>query len=729
MIKKRMTLLFGLIGFLIIVGGGFSYAYFRTTATQTDTNQISTTSSCINISFSDQNDRLNITNAYPLRDEDGEEQRPYQFSLTNTCQQAVRVKIGFELISGTTLTAGQLKAGIAKRNMQGTYDYLNNFPIGTPLNNGTAYVLKEDYLEYNDTIDYDFRMWLPYELTENDIHGKVLNGKIVVDAIMSNNNVKSPNYWEDPAKGSLIAGIKKNYPKAVEPLTSVFGESYAYNTSAFSTKKSVASTYRNYYWTYGDSYGFNTTSKKFYLDGIHKVLYSSNYSSLVGKYFVSSNASSNSKSTKSASITTNNITTVYKAVNVSSSYIYMVPVESVTTISGTYKSYYWPYKDAMNSETINMLKYNTSYQNLVGKYVMPKSVGTFAQQTNSLANVPEGVYGNKVTRTAADYYTYKYEAEAEMSEIEDDYGISYFFRGTVEDNYVSFANMCWRIVRIDGAGNIKLILYNYNPSSATNPCSKTEDGITRAYARYDNTQLGTLGLTSYNSSSNSKAYVGYMYGNTRSSDYDLTYENTTRSTILDNLVTWYDAKLRSYNDKLADVIWCNDKSLNSIDDFNNSYFSFSYYDKMTLASKFGAELNLKCPDASGNVKNLSRYTASDTTNGNGALKFNNLEYKIGLLTRDEYVLSGYGLNYLFGNTGEDAFYWSMSPGWYDNSKSASAAFYYTYNTGSTVDGFSLTSYLGNSNLKGAGLRPMIALKYDTMISSGVGTQENPFVVS
>ena len=35
---------------------------------------------------------------------------------------------------------------------------------------------------------------------------------------------------------------------------------------------------------------------------------------------------------------------------------------------------------------------------------------------------------------------------------------SYYFRGNVKDNYVNFAGMCWRIVRVAGDGSTKLIL-------------------------------------------------------------------------------------------------------------------------------------------------------------------------------------------------------------------------------------------------------------------------------
>ena len=42
----------------------------------------------------------------------------------------------------------------------------------------------------------------------------------------------------------------------------------------------------------------------------------------------------------------------------------------------------------------------------------------------------------------------------------DDYGMSYYFRGAVDKNFVIFSGMCWRIVRITGDGSVKLVLYN-----------------------------------------------------------------------------------------------------------------------------------------------------------------------------------------------------------------------------------------------------------------------------
>ena len=53
-------------------------------------------------------------------------------------------------------------------------------------------------------------------------------------------------------------------------------------------------------------------------------------------------------------------------------------------------------------------------------------------------------------------------AESVLASTTDDFGETYYFRGVVENNYVNFAGMCWRIVRIQGDSNIKLVLEDIN---------------------------------------------------------------------------------------------------------------------------------------------------------------------------------------------------------------------------------------------------------------------------
>lgn len=45
-----------------------------------------------------------------------------------------------------------------------------------------------------------------------------------------------------------------------------------------------------------------------------------------------------------------------------------------------------------------------------------------------------------------------------LIEATDDYGTFYYFRGNIENNYVQYANLLWRIVKINSDGSVRLVL-------------------------------------------------------------------------------------------------------------------------------------------------------------------------------------------------------------------------------------------------------------------------------
>ena len=91
---------------------------------------------------------------------------------------------------------------------------------------------------------------------------------------------------------------------------------------------------------------------------------------------------------------------------------------------------------------------------------------------------------------------------------EDDEGESYYYRGAVKNNYVSFAGFIWRIIRRNGDGSIRMI---YSGKST----SDTGEDI-------------TIGKSAYNEKYWDPTYVGYKYNE----DFSL-YEN--------NSITGYNA--------------------------------------------------------------------------------------------------------------------------------------------------------------------------------------------
>ena len=300
--------------------------------------------------------------------------------------------------------------------------------------------------------------------------------------------------------------------------------------------------------------------------------------------------------------------------------------------------------------------------------------------------------------------------EALLASAEDDYGTSYYFRGAVKNNYVEFANKCWRIVRITGDGSIKLILHNDNTSNAANPCAAANNSKTAAFAHYN----GTTYKSTFNSSHNDNAYVGFMYGATGTSDYDSTHANTNKSTILTNLETWYTNNLTTYEDKLADTIWCSDKSIVT----DTTYDPLNYSDVNGL----------------GYTKNVTYYgatqrlvSANNSAGGTGpTLKCNGelseITTNIGLLSADELAFAGYA--YVLENTSTflqenatGAYWWTLSPVDFSGGDA------FVWNVVGDY-GVLLDDFVNFDN----GVRPSISLKSSVTVT-GDGTSDTPYIIS
>lgn len=402
-------------------------------------------------------------------------------------------------------------------------------------------------------------------------------------------------------------------------------------------------------------------------------------------------------------------------------------VESLTTsVGSSARNYYITYGTGwvangdgfdLTGATVTSDTYANSYSDLVGKYLPVTSdyfsFSDFSSNTSgtmkSTINISSLYYVENATANSLTYKqvtSNKNIKEALLASAEDDYGISYYFRGAVKNNYVEFANKCWRIVRITGDGSVKLVLHNDNTDNSSSPCSSTNNSPSAAFARYS----GSTYTTTFNDNYDYNKYVGFMYGGTLgSSDYASTHANTNKSTILTNLETWYTNNLISYEDKLADTIWCNDKSTSS----GSGYLANSTY-YAAYGRLFSDKIpTLKCPNDNNGGK-LSKFTVGDMTNGNGSLS-----YKIGLLTADEIAFAGSvskyynSSTYLQENTGTE-WWWTLSPYYF------SGYYAYIWYVGTGVLSTNRVYY-------SYGLRPAISLKSSVTVT-GVGTSENPYKV-
>ena len=253
-------------------------------------------------------------------------------------------------------------------------------------------------------------------------------------------------------------------------------------------------------------------------------------------------------------------------------------------------------------------------------------------------------------------------------------GTSYYWRGAVTNNYVKFAGKCWRIVRINGDGSLRLI---YDGATCHANGTSTADSI-------------AVASTTYNASYNKSYYVGWTYGTSQRT------LSGTASNAKTQLESWYNSNIgnnTTYASKIADGKYCNDRNVQSGSSWSATGSSFNYAGYKRLYTDYAPTLACN----SGDVYTL----------------------KVGLITADEVEFAG-GKNenntsyYLYNGQN----YWTMSP----NRWLSSPAIVFFVNTDGRLAGYRVNNTLG--------LRPVINLKADTLFATGgTGTQSNPYVVS
>lgn len=341
----------------------------------------------------------------------------------------------------------------------------------------------------------------------------------------------------------------------------------------------------------------------------------------------------------------------------------------------------------------------------------------------------------------------KAEQTSGLFESVDDYGVSYYFRGDINYNYVKFGkwqtdyyvgspaaygyegynslsacqsavgssscdkyastgdDMYWRIIRINGDGSIRMI---YDGTSAHGLNDFEYD---TSYGNISLANVRSIGWVNYNLNRGDNAYIGYMYGTVGSSTYDATHTNTNDSKIKQRLDSWYSSQMTGYSSYIADAIFCNDRSLISGDGFGNglSIYGMGQRKEDEQTNHLGNRATLRC------FNKNDRFTVSDTTNGNGALT-----YPVGLITGDEIDMAGgiyamLNVNYYL-LSGID--YWTMTPLYSGGSYGVSTLLYFS------ADG---QFFDVESDTPNVVVRPVINLKADA-ITGGNGTAQNPFVV-
>lgn len=180
--NKKTLILLTVVGILLILSGT-SYALWQLTFTQTETNTITT--GCFKINFMDKNP-ISLQETLPITDKDGRALAPYEFTITNICNERASYVVNLETLttSENALQDDYVKASLQKAGnyvfeakLEGYYENANKVIDEAK----TAYRLHQGVLEANDEVTYNLRLWVDAETpTSSEAMNKLFESKITV---------------------------------------------------------------------------------------------------------------------------------------------------------------------------------------------------------------------------------------------------------------------------------------------------------------------------------------------------------------------------------------------------------------------------------------------------------------------------------------------------------------------------------------------------------------------
>ena len=354
---------------------------------------------------------------------------------------------------------------------------------------------------------------------------------------------------------------------------------------------------------------------------------------------------------------------------------------------------------------LDLNQYALSGKSFTGK-IYVENVNCSTEDGSSVKKGYETILANNggaasmTTLTSTDFATVTTENDKGMYKAQDDLGMSYYFRGAVDNNWVKYGkytkntyytydddynyslvescnglakcykiaakgdDIYWRIIRVNGDNSIRMIYAGtYAPDSNTkvtildNNFDDDDNAIPMKTA---------VGYSKFNQNNDSAEYVGYMYtigeqhGTSQSSD------------IKSYLEDWYAnyTDLNKTGTKITDQIYCNDRTASTsgtgtageISSWASIGTTYNYGAYLRL---YGDSLNpspsLKCTNAN------DKFTTT-TAKGNGKLT-----YSVGLITADEVNMAGTDNQFNFNTsyylyTGD--MHWTGSPSFFNGGVNA-----------------------------------------------------------
>ena len=557
--KKKVGLIVLSLCLVGIVAIGVSYAWWRFTVMQTGEN--TAISHCLKLELSNESEAINLTNMYPITDEEGRKLTPYTFTLTNTCTVSAAYKLNMEMLEGTTLNSKYVAVTVNNGdiNLLSSYDETT-----TVIDNSTeSRTLDTGVLIPNGSKDYSVSIWMDKSVTlEDDAQNKVFKSKIVVNAEATETAIdkiiasvdttgKCPTVNED---GSVNVTGAEDTDGSVCSAKDAYGDSYYYRgnvtnnyvkfgTWASDTPTSFVDSDGNEYDSLEDCTDFDVHCTELALAGkdMYWRIVRINGDGTVRVIYDGTSAHANSDASTDRQIGTTSFNNYWKKNNVKES------TNSYIHYDNADVGYMYGNRDGIVEQST---QYSTSSYTNTRTYYIAKEYNYNTSTDRFTLKNPIAVKGSDMTSSYVGYYTFNRTSSS------------------ASDQYI------------------------YKITSVT--------------------------------AGSSRATIGYSYVTYGTTSKEKAQTNTNSSDIKTYLDIWYENNIKGTTNEqyVADNIFCNDRSISSRTSstytnkgYGNESTYYRWYYGPWSSDGYNSNMRLTCPQ-----KN-DAFTVNDTTKGNGALTY------------------------------------------------------------------------------------------------------------
>ena len=179
--KKSIIFISISLVLIILLGIGVSYSMWNISVSQDTTNMAE--SKCFDLSINNQENSINLDNAYPISNDKGKSLTPYTFTVTNTCDITTEYSVNLEVLNNSTLASKFIDVMLENNDIK-EINLLSNFDNTDKVNTNSieSRKLTTGILKSKESKDYSLRLWIDYNTTLEDLNNeiKTFKSKIVV---------------------------------------------------------------------------------------------------------------------------------------------------------------------------------------------------------------------------------------------------------------------------------------------------------------------------------------------------------------------------------------------------------------------------------------------------------------------------------------------------------------------------------------------------------------------